>query len=591
MKRIKKGATTVNINCHVSKSETNQKTLILDYEGEKGSGFPLFHYARRGLAHITRTAEKAQRRREAVTDYFPKLAYILSDVVILLGNDDLASTDYLTRCREFALKANDGVSQMVHRPVLIIIQNKASLAQSQKYETITKSFFDIHGEEAEALRPFYSAIKCFCLPHREQMQRTRNGILDGHKIFHEQMAGMKEILLSIRNRNAERSLTHAQWLYLLQRVLNIVKSGKSVSLHTLLSEIVSQDGDETIDIARRCFVSAYSDRSIHSPEWFEECCQFAIRVMAHCLAAKAYHQRELMSDRIIHEQCETALEQLASKLDEFQPCETLYIGKGRSSENNDDEHPVFCYQHKGAHAGGHRTCQSVYGLTAWKEFLGWRSTDAWAGEFLSSTRKGSKFGCLGNTSIDDLSSSIKDLMNAFQQEPNAIYSAFTDLFTGRYCFSMQDTEMRVEFSPKLPIFSAICFCRPSKISISRDSNPTQQSAKGIERKFRRSFIVIIRLARLAMSSGSRCQICEEKLTTELWQSLNSTPSSTAFSFSPLSRETPDCTICCERKRDFLFIPCGHRGFCEECANELLRTKSLCPFCRSSVTGKQRVHDV
>ena len=157
----KKGATTENINCHVSKSEFNQKTLVLEYEGEKGAGFSLFYYARRGLAHIPRTTEKAQRRRQAVTDYFPKVAYILSDVVILLGNDDLASTDYLTRCREFTVKANDGVSQMVHRPVLIIIQNKASLAQSQHYEVITKSFFEIHGEEAATLRPFYSDIKCF----------------------------------------------------------------------------------------------------------------------------------------------------------------------------------------------------------------------------------------------------------------------------------------------------------------------------------------------------------------------------------------------------------------------------------------------
>ncbi|CAF1540480.1 unnamed protein product, partial [Rotaria sp. Silwood1] len=373
----KKGATTVNINCYLNKFTNHQKTLILDYEGEKGSGFPLLHFAQRRFARVSRTAEKAQQRRQAITDYFPKLAYILSNVVILIGNDDLASTDYLTRCREFALKANDGVSQMVNPPMLIIVQNKGSLAQSQNHEEITKKFFDIHGQEAAALKPYFSDIKCFCLPHRDQLQRTKNGILDGHQIFNQQMADIREMFLKIRDRNSERSLTHAQWLYLLQRVLPIVQSGKSVSLHTLLSEIVAPDGDQMIEISRRCFLYTYDMMSIHSPAWFDYCCRFAVRVMAHFLAVQNYNQPELMSERIVSEQCDKALEELSNILEEFQPCEALYTGKGRSSKNNDAEHPVYCYQHKGAHRGGHRTCQSVYGLAWWKEFLGWSSTDVW----------------------------------------------------------------------------------------------------------------------------------------------------------------------------------------------------------------------
>jgi hypothetical protein len=366
----KKGATTANVNCYVSLSATNNKTLVLDYEGEKGSAFPLLLYARRGLAYLTGSAEKAQHRRQAVTDYFPKLAYILSDVIILLGNDDFASTDYLTRCREFALKANDGVSQMVHRPLLIIIQNKASSAQSVKSNLVTQKFFDIHGQEAAALRPFFSDIKCFCLPHTEQLQRTRGGILDGRELFDGQIADLKELFTTIRQQNVERSLTHGQLLYLLQRVLEIVSSGNTVSLHTLLSEIVAHDDDQTIEISMRCFLLYYNTVPIHSPEWFADWCQFAIRVLAHSLAAKAYGQRELMSGRIIHEWCEKALQQLSIKLDKFRPCEALYTGRGRSSKNKDNEHAIYCYQHRDAHEGGHRTYQSVYGLTPWKEFWG-----------------------------------------------------------------------------------------------------------------------------------------------------------------------------------------------------------------------------
>ncbi|CAF1446801.1 unnamed protein product, partial [Rotaria sordida] len=376
----KKGATTGNVNCYFSKSDENNKTLLLDYEGEKGSAFPLLLFARRGWAHLTGSAEKAKQRRQAITDYFPKLAYILSDVVILLGNDDLASTDYLTRCREFALKANDGVNQMPHRPVLVIIQNKCSLAQSAAPDDVTKKFFDIHGQEAATLNLYFSEIKCFCLPHNEQLQRLKNGmILDGTQIFDRQMSDLKQLFDTVRDRNSQRLLTHAQWLYLLQRVLQTVQSGKSVSLHMLLSEIVAHNDDQSISIALDSFLMRYNEESVRSPRWFINCCQFAMNVLAHCLAVTSHSRRELMSERIIHELCEKALKLLFTELDEFQPCEALYTGKGRSSQNGNSERPIFCYQHKGAHDGGHRTCQPVYGLTAWKQFWNISSTDVWPG--------------------------------------------------------------------------------------------------------------------------------------------------------------------------------------------------------------------
>ena len=155
---------------------------------------------------------------------------------------------------------------MVNRPLLIIIQNKVSLTQSVASSAVTQKFFDVHGPEAAALRPYFSDIKCFCLPHTEQLQRTRGGILDGREIFDRQMIDLKELFATVRSRNSERSLTHAQWLYLLQRVLTIVHSGNSVSLHTLLSEIVTHDEDQTIEIILRCFLLSYGTKSIHTPQ-------------------------------------------------------------------------------------------------------------------------------------------------------------------------------------------------------------------------------------------------------------------------------------------------------------------------------------
>jgi hypothetical protein len=582
----KKGATTANINCYVSQSIRNQKTLVLDYEGEKGSAFPLLHYARRSHRHLSRTAKKAHCRRQAVTDYFPKLAYILSDVVILIGNDDLASTDYLARCREFALKANDGVNQMVNRPLLIIIQNKASLAQSLRFDVITRKFFEIHGKEADDLRPYFSSIECFSLPHKDQLQRTKTGLLDGQEIFNQQIADLKNIFVTLSNHHSERVITHAQWLYLLQRVLPIVQNGSSVSLHTLLSEIVAYDNNQTMNTTRCCFLHSYNLMPIHSPAWFDNCCRFAIHVLAHCLAVKAYDQRELMSAHIIHEQCEKALKRLSNVLEEFQPCEALYTGQGRSSKNKDDEHPVYCYQHQGAHEGCHRTCESVYGLTPWKEFWGWSFTDVWPGEFVPSTRHKMKNTIFSNNIIEDLPHLVIERMNAFRQDPEATYYLFTDLL-----LSNQLSEQPLE------IFSHICFCGSNSTSALVDSDGLWNDSEHQTRRSRLGRITITRrllLSSLPQSSAHRwvaCWKCYRKLDAA-WNRLSINPTSpAAHVHSPPAREVPACAICFNGQRDFLFIPCGHRGFCENCADKIIHKNSLCPFCRASVTGKQRVHDV
>lgn len=569
----KKGATTANINCYLRKITNNRRSLILDYEGEKGSAFPLLHFARRGLERVLRTAEKAQQRRQAITDYFPKLAYILSNVVILIGNDDLASTDYLTRCREFAMKANDGVSQMVHLPTLIIVQNKGSLAQCQDHATITTKFFTIHGDEAAVLRRYFSDIHCFCLPHRDQLQKVKGKLLDGEVMFNEQMAAMREICTSMNNLDSGRSLTHAQWLYLLQRVLPIVQSGKSVSIHTLLSEILTSAGDQMINWSRFFFIEIYETKSIHSSEWFDTCCRFAIRAMAFFLTVKNSNRRELISDRVLAEQCGQALQALSAQLEDFQPCQALYTGKGRSSTNVPDQHPVYCYQHKGAHRNGHRTSESVYGLSPWKEYFGWVSSDVWPGKFVAPDTK--KFGetIFPESVYDEMLTLTKELTNALRQDRMNIIDRFIK-------FLRQQDNVRPRW-----LFRRICFC-PS------NSPPTPAGLEAADMIagahpaamiLNGASLIRRRLIFNLLNKRLECNTCYQKFYNELNRQ-DAQPIGDA-------KNSTECVICFDGERDFIFVPCGHRGFCGRCADQILDDTGSCPICRASVTGKQRVHDV
>lgn len=47
----------------------------------------------------------------------------------------------------------------------------------------------------------------------------------------------------------------------------------------------------------------------------------------------------------------------------------------------------------------------------------------------------------------------------------------------------------------------------------------------------------------------------------------------------------ECVICMDSKRSHLFIPCGHRVACERCAAMV----SVCPICRETAIGTQRVY--
>lgn len=580
----KKGATTLNVNCYVTKSAQNNKTLILDYEGEKGSAFPLLFYARRGWEHVSGTAEKAKIRREAITEYFPKLAYILSDVVILLGNDDLASTDYLHRCQEFALRADAGVDHMPSRPLLVIIQNKSSLVQSTKTEDVTQKFFEIHGLEANSLKNFFCGVKCFCFPHCDYLQRIKGGkILDGREIFDQQMIDLRNLLDIVWDSKSPRLLTHTQWLYLILRVLPIVQSGKSVSLHMLLNEIVGRNIDQKIQVAIDAFLMRYSERPVHSPQWFHDCCQFTMKVLAHSLAVKLIGYRELLSEQIIHEQCEFAMQVLFRKLDEFQPCEAVYMGRGRSSKDGDKDYPVFCYQHKAAHQSIHRTCQPVHGLTLWKKFLNWVSTDTWPGMFATIPHIAQRYDQLKNNVVD-LSNMVKDLRICFQEDPKKMYCKFIDLF--RNCKNIKPTR----------IFRNVCFCSEQQGSLLLME--LYEMVALLERQLKSADTWKDHLQRVIAEvfsnwSPVKCETCYEQLVIACEISCRSSTSDypNIQSNSEPFKEQPECTICYEENRNFLLIPCGHRGFCEKCADHFVSTGKICPYCKLSVTGRQRVYDL
>jgi hypothetical protein len=82
-----------------------------------------------------------------------------------------------------------------------------------------------------------------------------------------------------------------------------------------------------------------------------------------------------------------------------------------------------------------------------------------------------------------------------------------------------------------------------------------------------------------------------------------TPSSTPLTTSQATKPTPvteptsdeeeetaavqqDCTICMDKKRNAVFVPCGHMAACYKCS---VKVKDVCPICRVTIKSVTKVY--
>lgn len=93
-------------------------------------------------------------------------------------------------------------------------------------------------------------------------------------------------------------------------------------------------------------------------------------------------------------------------------------------------------------------------------------------------------------------------------------------------------------------------------------------------------------------------------------SLSSAPSSSSSSSAPLSssfsnefqfigtqgtpiksdNEENQCVVCLTHKSTHVFIPCGHKCVCIDCAKSIGSTTAQCPCCRGTATGAMMIYE-
>jgi len=559
-------STTGNINCYLSKlnNDLPETILILDYEGEKGSSFPLMLSARRFFAeHVGFNRDYAVERRKSVTEYFPKLAYVLSNIVILIGKEELISADYLNRCYEFTRSANTNIADIPYLPVLIIIENKCSLAKNFGIDEVTDEFFRIHQTEIGDLQNYFSKIYCIRLPHTDQLQKVKGSVLDGEVIFEQQLSVLKKIIQEVIVKDRERLITHSQWLFLLKRVLDSVSNGKPVSIHSLLSEITRPiDGDDDQFLTKRLFNKIYNDKTIRTPKHFRHCRELAMKMFSRYAAIQLLRREQILSDRLIRDVCKTQMPIMWNLLNEFKPCEALYTGVGEGVSGN----PVFCYQSKGAHPN-HRTSEGIKNASWISSLFGWSFTQVWDGKFVSNDAEE-----LSERELENLTSLTIQLVNAFRQNSEEKIKTFKIILQAAHMNRTVIVRQTIR-----------CSCCLNGRQLNETSDPNLPLNRFFKSLFNHNPDVL-----------TVCQECQQILneaphhdSSDVSRNLLATvisPSSTA-------QDEENCIICMAYKKDHVLVPCGHGGFCVACATRVQEVYKFCPICRVSVQSILKVHDV
>jgi len=406
------------------------------------------------------------------------------------------------------------------------------------------------------LESYFSKIYCLRLPAANNAELTLdNGTkLKGSVLIKDQFNILNRLLDKIHRKQVTQRITYPQWLYLIKEILPLVISEKSLSMYQYLLHITDDriGSVSNIDII---FLLLFTKIEIQSPEWFQYCRKFAMRILARLIAVKFHLRvRELTSIDLIKDKCEKNLRKLFSDLDNFKPCEALYTGRGNTATG----HSIYCYQKKGAHHKSHRSFELVYNLSWLKKFFVFSSHAVWPGYFESTVSD--------KYTQEELKSVIDMTQKHIQKFQTAtICSSFVELLN-RYNL--------LQFVKEKEGCSASGTNLKQKLK-----NRKSQKQKHIHCNC--CFQNVIHVERFLSPIIAVCRDCFKDVVT--------TETNNLVHHLSTSNDNAECIICMDNERTHLFEPCSHLKCCSGCAQRIIADKQCCPVCRHNITGIKRAY--
>jgi len=92
--------------------------------------------------------------------HLPRFSYVISDVIVYIGEGSWANTEYRDTVIQFANAAVENVASAI-RPCIIIVHNKCNLHEPMDVDLMTKKFLNLH----EGRESCFNKTLRFCKMH------------------------------------------------------------------------------------------------------------------------------------------------------------------------------------------------------------------------------------------------------------------------------------------------------------------------------------------------------------------------------------------------------------------------------------------
>ena len=301
---------TCNILCYLAGSK-----LLFDVEGTDGT-LPLMQRILMGIGARLRLTAKEKRmqikRRDAVSKFFPPIAFAISNTVIYITRESLKNSSTSQAIKEFAVRIA-GSSTSV-RPYLVIIHNLCPINQLRRGKeseaALVKEFLHTH-DDSNFLAETFRGVWCMTFPDCNVVDKRKH--IDGEAVFDEQLTRLCQLLSQQYDENkfVRRSLHCAlpprSLLTILPEIVRQTNFKKPISIPDILRTNLKNNPDMDCLVLRRAWRTVCSLRSgepeILQGQVLKDVLSLCIGISAHYLARKlAAQDKAGFPDQWIEEQ-------------------------------------------------------------------------------------------------------------------------------------------------------------------------------------------------------------------------------------------------------------------------------------------------
>ena len=181
-------------------------------------------------------AQLARARKYCITRFVPKLAYVVSDILVYVSTEPWSSQVYYAQVQNLFEIASSSV-RSAGKPFLLLVRNCATLDDAAADMSVTTiEFMSEHGLDCtnpdEPMLSLFSGILCVTLPHKHHPLHERK-MLEFQALLEDLIRARLE-----RRAYAGSIFNDNAWFYAFCRVTEQLASNVMIDMGQLLSEFL-----------------------------------------------------------------------------------------------------------------------------------------------------------------------------------------------------------------------------------------------------------------------------------------------------------------------------------------------------------------